>query len=115
MKSEFREKTHRMAERFLVGRGYEVIDSSPNIEAVDLVAKSEDGEIVFVALAAKVAAEAKSALPEDTCDRRAMELAAAEWLSSYEFTNISVRFDSIAMLIMSNSRALLRHHKNILG
>ena len=52
-----------------------------------------------------------------TADSR--EIAAAAWLSEHAddagYVDIPVRFDSIAMMILSESRALLKHHINCLG
>lgn len=48
-----------------------------------------------------------------------MEINAAKWLAENandeRFVNVSVRFDIISMLALSEGRALLRHHINCLG
>lgn len=110
MRSEFQRTVHQMAERLLTRKGYEVIDSSPKGRSVDLVARADDGSIVFVALKAKDAGDGDPAMPEEDLDRRALEQAAAEWLAAHDFGNVAVRFDSIALVVMGGSRAFARHH-----
>ena len=46
MKSEFDMRTHAMAERFLIRKGCEIVDSNPLGGVFDLVAKTEEGGIV---------------------------------------------------------------------
>lgn len=116
MKSEFEKKAHQAAEAYLMRKGYNVIDPSPRSSAIGFVAKSEEGAVVFISFAAKAAEDMAPGLPEEPCSRAEMEQAAAEWLGGYEADgDFSVRFDSIAVLALGKSRALLRHHKDMLG
>lgn len=115
MKSEFEMRTHLMAERFLIRRGCEIVDSSPSGDVFDLVAKTEEGIIAFVTLDAKTAGETDGLPAEKHPDRARLERAAAKWLAGYAPSDFPVRFDSIALLIMNDSRGFLRYHKNVLG
>ena len=98
--------------RFLTRRGYELLDTSP--EGVDVVAKDGD-TIVFVRVLARSGADA--GFPEsDGVDRRSMEIAAARWLSAHpDEVDVPVRFDVIALLVLSGDRALVRYHINALA
>lgn len=115
MKSEFEVKTHMMAERFLVRKGCEIVDSSPSGGVFDLVAKTEEGIIAFVTLDAHAVGEDDCFPPDEHPDRNALERAAAKWLAGYDSSDFAVRFDSIALLVLNDSRGFLRYHKNVLG
>lgn len=117
---ELKEKAIKAAARFLIQRGYEVVETSWESEgsAIDVVAR-EDDAIVFVDVFARRGTD--KGLPEDggEASRERREIAAATWLSEHaddeDFVNLPVRFDSIAMMVISESSALLRHHINCLG
>ena len=49
--------------------------------------------------------------------RSGRETAAAQWLASNagDYSNVSIRLDDIAMMVISGSRALLRHRINALA
>lgn len=115
MASNFEDKAHTAAEAFLKRKDYELIDLHPEGEAFGFVAKSSDGTLVFIALATRVASDMEPGLPKEAFDREAMERAAARWLSLHDFEDGTIRFDSIALVILNDRRALLRHHINVLG
>lgn len=103
------------AAAFLKRKDYELIDLHPEGEVFGFVAKSNDGALVFIALAARAASDMEPGLPKEAFDREAMEQAAARWLSLHEFEGGTIRFDSIALVILNDRRALLRHHINVLS
>lgn len=118
---ELKEKAVRAAEQFLVQRGYEVVESNWRSEggsSIDLVAR-EDGTLVFVDVYARSGID--RGMPEEggESSRERREIAAATWLSEHAddegIADTPVRFDSIAMMLVSESRALLKHHINCLG
>ena len=115
MKSEFDMRTHAMAERFLIRKGCEIVDSSPLGGVFDLVAKTEEGIIVFVTLDAQAVGKVDGLPVEKRPDRAALERAAAKWLAGYSSSDFPVRFDSMALLVLNDSRGFLRYHKNVLG
>lgn len=118
--SELKERAVKAAERYLAHRGYEIVESGWRSEGgstIDLVA-TEDGDVVFVDVNARQGTD--RGLPEDggAASREHREIAAAAWLAEHggeEYTDRPIRFDSIAMLVLGESRALLRHHINCLG
>lgn len=119
--SELKEKAIKAAEKFLGQRGYEIVESnwkSENGSSLDLVAK-EDDTVVFVDVYARQ--EADRGMPEEGSEgsRERREIAAAAWFSEHGddegCVDVPVRFDSIAMMLLSDNRALLRHHINCLG
>lgn len=118
---ELKEKAVRAAEKFLVQRGYEVVESNWKSESgssIDLVAR-EDSTVVFVDVYARSGID--RGMPEEggESSRERREIAAATWLSEHAddegIVDTPVRFDSIAMMILNENRALLKHHINCLG
>lgn len=81
-----------------------------------MIARHEGG-LVF--LDVSVSSNTEAGMPSSGDDLRSnREVAAAHWLmenADEELTDIPVRFDEIAVLILNESRALLRHHVNSLG
>ncbi len=103
------------AKKFLNLKGFEILDENPAQKAIDLVAKTAD-TICIVTVATRDAAE--TGFPEEAPARRSLEIAAAEWLAAHENEipeDVRVRFDSIALMILSGSKAFIRLHTNILG
>ena len=119
--SELKEKAIKAAEKFLERRGYEVVESNWKSEggnSLDLVAR-EDDTVVFVDVYARHGFD--KGMPEEGSEgsRERREIAAAAWLSEHAddegYVDMPVRFDSIAMMLLSENRALLKHHINCLG
>lgn len=105
------------AERFVGRKGYEVLDRSWSREGmaghIDLVA-ADDGEIVFIAVTA--ADHAEDGFAGSAISREQNEVLAASWLAdNTPEGDVSIRFDAIDMIVVSESRALLRHHINRYG
>ena len=94
------------ARRYLELKDYEVLDQfewqdTPFIAAEDL------GELVI----ARVSCSTER-VPEPWSDRDMFEQVAAFYLKSCEDADVSVRGDSIDLLVLGESRALLRHTTN---
>lgn len=76
----------------------------------------EDDAIVFADVFARRGTD--KGIPDDggVASREEREIAAAIWLPKHtgdkDFTNLPVRFDSIAMIVLSENRAMLRYHIN---
>lgn len=117
--SKLKNKAVEAAARFLEGRSYEILEKGWNSEdgdAVDLVAR--DGEaLVFCDAYARRGIE--KGMPDGGGEgsRERREVSAAKWLAEHagDFVDGPVRFDVISMLVVGESRALLRHHINCLG
>lgn len=119
--SELKEKSIKAAAKFLVQRGYKVVETSWESEtgsSLDVVAM-EDDTVVFVDVYAR--ADLDRGMPEEGGEgsRERREIAAATWLSEHaedeNLVDTPIRFDSIALMILSENRALVRHHINCLG
>ena len=100
--------------RYLELKGYEVVEQnwSPedSDESVPLIAY-EDDVLVFIDVTVKAGFE--GFVPESETDRMAMEILAAKYLAqSDDEPNFEVRFDIISMMVVGESRAMLKHHIN---
>lgn len=116
---ELKQKAIKAAVTFLDRRGYEVIDTEWESEDgyIDVVAHDE-GAIVFYDVRARKGIE--KGMPEESLRaRERMEINAAKWLGEHgddpDYVDVTIRFDSIAMPVIGEDRALLRHHINCLG
>ena len=114
---ELKPKAIKASERFLESRGYEILETgweSP-AGAVDIIARADEG-VVFVEVNARTGAEAGFPAEADTAAKRAsFERAAIAYMAGYDEADVSVRFDIISMVVMSENRAMLRHHINALS
>ncbi|MGI6216792.1 MAG: YraN family protein [Coriobacteriales bacterium] len=99
---------------YLERNGYTILDRNWRCQfgEADIVAL-DDGELVFIEVKTR---EAKNAgLPEESVTaekRHRYERIAMAYLKDSEFVNITVRFDVISIGVITESRALLRHHCN---
>lgn len=103
------------AKKFLERKGYEILDDSPKQDAFDLVA-IQDGTLSMIAVATRYAEEV--GFPKDDLQRDVLEIATASWLSDHTDgipDDVRVSFDSMAILVLSESKAFLRFHTNVLG
>ncbi len=106
------ERGLRAAELFLMRRGYEILDSS--LPSTDIVARCEDA-VVFVDVSTRVGTG--DGFADTRRSRAEREIAAARWLGEHAGgkPEEQVRFDDIAIMVLANDRAILRHHVNSLG
>lgn len=114
---EMHERAVKAAARFAEIKGYEVLDREWTSEAlagrIDLVAKDDDA-YVFIEVTAVDRSEGGFA--EGRLAREQLEVLAVAWLSENDpGEEAPVRFDAIDMIVMGDSKALLRRHINKLG
>ncbi|WP_124061367.1 YraN family protein [Gordonibacter sp. Marseille-P4307] len=97
---------------YLERRGFEILEEGW-AHGGDFIARDED-ELVFVHC--QVTQNGGEGFPEEDADRTALERLAAAYLAEHlDSEDIRIRFDVVSMLIVGESRALLRHHLNALG
>lgn len=102
--------------RFPTSKGYEIVDRSwtaADDKTIDIIAKDDD-DIEFVNVSANVDTQR---FEDPTITREQRESAAAQWLAinGDNLVDIAARFDDIALMIVSGSRAILRHQVNAFG
>ena len=96
------------AARFLDRRGYEIVNRNWKCFAgeADIVARDGDS-LVFV--------EVKTGFPSEAVTkskRERYEKIALAYIQDHEVADIAVRFDVVAIVVVSSDRALIRHHIN---
>ena len=91
--NDMKEKAMGAVRTFLERKGYEIVDEAwqgpEGIGGIDLVAVDEDGTLVFVDATVRIGTDG--------------------------FSDTPVRFDEVAMMVVKENRALLRHHINCFG
>lgn len=118
--SSFSEKAQQAARRYVEHTGCAVLDAAyklPDGRQIDIVA-NEGNELVFIEVKARK--DADKGFPSDAMSKRkreAMEAAAICWLKdrSGGFVDMMVRFDIISLLLLSENRAIIRHHKGVMN
>jgi putative endonuclease len=115
MEATINEKVLKAIEAYLERNGFEIIDRSweHGSEKVDFVTL-DDGEMVFINTS--VRDDREKGFPEEVSDREKFEKLALAYLKEHsDRTDITVRFDFVSLVILGDSRALLRHHRNALS
>lgn len=113
-RTEIGQRGEIAAARYLERMGYEIIDrnwSCPAGEA-DIVARDMD-YLVFVEVKTRTSID--KGFPSEAVDaekRARYEKIAAWYVRDYEFVDIPVRFDVVALLVVSEDRALIKHFVN---
>ena len=102
------------AARYLEMLGYEILERNWRCPAgeVDIVARDMDA-VVFVEV--KTRTSLAKGLPSEAVDeakRARYEKIAGWYLRDYEFVDVPVRFDIVALLVVADDRALVRHYCN---
>ena len=97
--NDMKEKAMGAVKAFLERKGYEIVDEAwqgpEGIGGIDLVAVDEDGTLVFVDATVRIGTDG---FPE-----------------AHRARGLRVRFDEVAMMVVKENRALLRHHVNCFG
>ena len=116
--NDMKEKAMGAVKAFLERKGYEIVDEAwqgpEGIGGIDLVAVDEDGTLVFVDATVRIGTDG---FPEAHRARGLREALAARWLAGNgdDYADTPVRFDEVAMMVVKENRALLRHHVNCFG
>ena len=109
-----REKAIQPAAKYLSMVGYEVLFESDDGSLPDIVAKDEDGMLVFIEADS---IEIDEGIPEvGGYDRAQHEIGAAYWLTTHDAdADVRIRFDHVLIIRLNDDRAMVRHVKNIFG
>lgn len=102
---------------FLERREYEILDRNWKCIAgeADIVALQDD-TLCFIEV--KTRKDAQKGFPSEAVDTRKRtryERIAACYLKDHDYADVRVRFDIIAILVLGEDRAFLRHHLNAFG
>lgn len=101
--------------RYLELKGFEILEDGwcHGKDSIDFIARDDDDELVFVKCS--IHGNEGEGIPEQQVDRKAFERIAAAYLAESDCDNTTVRFDTVSLLVIGDSRALLRHHINALS
>ena len=101
--------------RYLELKGCEIIEEGwlHGDDKVDYIVDDE-GTVAF--MFGSVSTNSGAGIPDATIDRKEFErLAAAYFAEHPELADCAVRADQASILVISDSRAIIRHHVNALG
>ena len=108
------ERALMASEMFLVRCGYEIVETgwSDGDSAIDIIARDGEAYVLVDVVARDANAKCFPALAENRASR---EVAATAWLATHDTeANVAVRFDTVSLLVLDESRAMIRHHVNCL-
>ena len=113
-KRDLGRKGEDAAVRFLYNRGYEIVERNWSCFAGEADIIARDGEtLVFVEV--KTRSDCEKGFPGEavTAEKRdRYEKIALAFLTDYEIADAPVRFDVVSLVVISDDRALVRHHIN---
>lgn len=108
------------AARLLERKGYDIVERGWACEAGEADIVALDGEtVVFVDVSTRDACENGFPMPDVAGEadgaRARREAVAAAYLAASDYVDVPVRFDSISLMVIGDSRAFVRHRVNCLG
>jgi putative endonuclease len=118
-----------IATTYLKREGYKVLDRDWRCSAgtADIIAREADDELAFIEVRVRKQADdtpvnaqgkpvAGNGLPDEgiTAERRnRQEGIAIQYLASHDQPSCRVRFDVISLLLITDNKCFLRHHKDV--
>lgn len=115
MEATIKDKAIRSIGAFLERHEMEILETgwAHGKDKIDYVINDE-GELVFIAC--NIRENAGKGIGDENLDRDMFERIAAAYLAEHiDLPEGIVRFDTVSMLILGDSKALLRHHRNALS
>ena len=115
MEATIRDKAERGIKTYLERQGFEIMEEgwAHGSDRIDFIADDE-GELAFIDC--RINDNDGHGFADDKVDREAFERLAASYLTEHgEIPDSRVRFDVVSMLILSEGKGLLRHHRNALS
>ncbi|MBQ9042385.1 MAG: YraN family protein [Eggerthellaceae bacterium] len=117
---KLKKRANKAAARYLELKGMRILDRNWKCDGLagkfDLVA-NDHGAIVFVTVSTATLMT-DLGFREEPISREQAELLGAAWLAEHAGeldAAIQVRFDRIALLVLTDDRAMLRHNINVFG
>ncbi|EHF02608.1 hypothetical protein HMPREF1008_00253 [Olsenella sp. oral taxon 809 str. F0356] len=102
---------------YLERRGFEILEEgwAHGSDSVDFIARDDEDESTLVFISCGITGNTGDGFPEDRLDRDSLERLAVAYLAEHtEEADFMIRFDYVNMLVIGESKALLRHHRNAL-
>ncbi|MDR0888495.1 MAG: YraN family protein [Coriobacteriales bacterium] len=106
-----------IAVKYLKREGFKIMDRNWRCTPgeADVVAR-EDDDIVFIEVKTRTSGD--NGLPEEAVNRqkrKKYENIAIHYLASHDLASARVRFDVISIILVGNTKAFLRHHRDAFG
>lgn len=102
------------AVRYLVKRGYEIVERNWECFAGEADIIARDGDIlVFVEV--KTRSDLSMGFPSEAVTREKRERyekIACAYVADHDFTEMMLRFDVVAIVVVDDERVMVRHHIN---
>lgn len=118
MEATITEKAMRGIRTYLERRGFDVIEDgwAHGSDKIDFIARDDEDEGTLVFISCGITGNSGDGFPADKMDRESLERLAVAYLAEHSDTaDYMIRFDYVNMLIIGDSRALIRHHRNALA
>jgi putative endonuclease len=115
MEANIQSKAMQGIERFLERRGMEIIERgwAHGKDKVDFIADDE-GDLVFISCTIRT--NDGNGLDDEEPNRKRFERIASTYLAEHlDLPESTIRHDIVSMLVLSENRALIRHHRNALS
>lgn len=115
MEATIQSKAQRAIRAFLVRHGFEIIEEgwAHGKDSIDFIAR-EDDELVFIDTAVNM--NDGTGFAKESANRSSLECLAAAYLAEHhDMPEGLVRFDKVNLMVLGDSKAFLRHHRNALS
>lgn len=115
MEAIINEKAMRGIERFLERRGMEILETgwAHGNDKIDFIARDED-DLAFISCAIRT--NEGNGLGAEALNRKVFERIAAAYLAEHlDIPEGTIRYDAVTMLILGESKALIRYRLNALS
>ena len=107
-------KARQAIRRYIELQGFEIIENGwmHGKDAIDFIAR-EGNDLVFIETETHL--DAGNGIPAAHPDRKSFERLVAAYLTTAEIDECTVRFDIVSLLVLNDSRGIIRHHRNALS
>lgn len=113
MNEKMTNRANAATKRYLELRGFDILEEAwcHGNDTADFIAiDGESGDLVIVF--ADASRNVGEGFPDTEADRKAFERLAVAYLAETEYIDLAVRLDIVSLLVVGDSRALIRHCSN---
>ena len=116
------ERVQAAAESYLARKGYEILERDYRCDLTDgrmafVAREASTGEVVFVDVTfSRMEDAGEGSFSGPSLKRWQAELLAGCYLAAHDIpANTAIRLDAISIMVVGDSRAVLRHHRGAYG
>lgn len=116
----FNERVQKAAKNYLSRRGFEIVEQnweSPDSNGGFDIVAIDEGALVFVTVKGRDGSKRGFAFDDASLSRDEFETLAMQFLAEHadEYVDCAVRFDVVSITVISEDRAMIRHHVNAMS